>query len=230
MADQTETVLAYPRWVRVMLWTVPPVLGAAAGLLVKYLAVAVAGAQRLPLPGWLRLAAEIPEPWLTGGAVLAGFLAGGWFSAAAHGDRVTIRVSPRRVSLRHGDEEATELPRAALSAVYFDRKDLVLLGRGHEELARQACDLDRTEVAAAFRRHGYPWCDRDPHAGAYRRWVPGLPELPPGGDALLRAREKALREGDRREAAQFRQELARLGVAVRDEEKHQFWRRHEVAR
>lgn len=211
-----------------MLWTVPPSLGAVAGLLVKLLIVS--GPEWLPLPGWVRMVERIAEPWLTGGAVVAGLAAGLAFSLAAHNERVTIRVSPLRVSLARGDQEPTELSRAALSAVFFDRKELVLLGRDGEELARRECDLDREPVAAAFRRHGYPWCDEDPYADAYRRWVPGLPELPPGADALLRAREKALKDGDRKEAAQLRQELTRLGLIVRDQEKRQFWRQHQVSR
>lgn len=224
MNEQDETVLTYPRWVLAGLWTVPPLLGAAAGALIRWVVVSDVG--WLPLPGWVLLINRVPEPWLAIGLTVAGLVAGLAVSAAIHEDRVTIRLSPRRVKLAHGDEEPTELARTALSAVYFDRDELVLLGRDGEELARQACDLDREAVVAAFRRHGYPWYDQDPHANEYRRWVPGLPELPAGADALLRARKKALQEQDRDEAAQLRQELARRGLAVRDDEQRQFWRRH----
>nr|WP_258545163.1 hypothetical protein [Micromonospora provocatoris] len=63
-----------------------------------------------------------------------------------------------------------------------------------------------------------------PHRDAYRRWVEGLPGLPPGADALLRARQRALDGGHDGEARELHGELARLGVVVRDEGKRQYWR------
>ncbi|MFC0098495.1 hypothetical protein ACFFKH_13285 [Micromonospora marina] len=52
----------------------------------------------------------------------------------------------------------------------------------------------------------------------------GLPGLPPGADALLRARQRALDGGHDAETRELHGELARLGVVVRDEGKRQYWR------
>ena len=49
--------------------------------------------------------------------------------------------------------------------------------------------------------------------------------MPSGADALLVARQRVLEKGDRRDVAELRVELARLGVAVRDEGRRQYWRR-----
>jgi hypothetical protein len=65
--------------------------------------------------------------------------------------------------------------------------------------------------------------------GEYRRWVPDTPDLPIGADALLKARQRALDSDQGGDVAELRDELARLGVVVRDEAKRQYWRRHSGA-
>jgi hypothetical protein len=65
----------------------------------------------------------------------------------------------------------------------------------------------------------------DPRKDEYRRWVEDLPDLPAGANAILKARARALDRGDKEDAAQLRQELGKLGIVVREESKHRFWRR-----
>ena len=50
------------------------------------------------------------------------------------------------------------------------------------------------------------------------------PDLPQAADAFLRARARALRDDKKDDAAELRDELAKLGVVVRDEKKKQYWR------
>lgn len=109
--------------------------------------------------------------------------------------------------------------------MFLDGKQLVLLGKSTEELARQGGDLDTKGIRAAFVAHGYPWRDDgDPHKNDYRRWVAGLPDLPAGADALFQARQRALDKGDHEDMAQLRKQLGRMGIVVRDEKKRQHWR------
>jgi hypothetical protein len=54
--------------------------------------------------------------------------------------------------------------------------------------------------------------------------VEDTPGLPGGANALFKARERALRSGDRDDAAELRDDLARLDVVVREERHRQFWR------
>jgi hypothetical protein len=83
------------------------------------------------------------------------------------------------------------------------------------------------QIPAAFRTHGYPWSDEgDPHRDEFRRWVKDDPELSPAVNAVLRARSKAFNLGDKGKAdvRELRDEVAKLGYVVRDEEKRQYWR------
>ncbi|RGC69765.1 hypothetical protein C5N14_05005 [Micromonospora sp. MW-13] len=206
-----------------VMWGGFPLLGAGAGWLLTAVAGPVAGLPWAPAQGWFELLARLPEPRATIGALALGALAGLVVAGIGTRERLLVEVYADRVRLRHDGRER-EVSRRAVRVVFVDRRDLVLLGDAEEELARERGDLSAGRLAAAFRAHGWPWADADPHRDAYRRWVDGLPGLPVGADALLRARQRAVDRGRRAEADDLRRELARLGVVVRDEEKRQYWR------
>ncbi|BCJ30803.1 YqeB family protein [Actinocatenispora sera] len=208
---------------RILLAVGLPVLTVAVAEAVNLLAPAIAGLPWAPLQGPFRLVARLPEPYTTVGAVVLGVVVGLILALVAAAEEVSVRVSDTTVTITR-DEAVRSVPRAQVGAVFLADDDLVLLGVGTEELARQAVDLDATALRAAFDRHGYPWQpDGDPHAEEYRRWVPGLPELPAAADALLGARAEALSK-DANDAAQLRTELAALGVVVSDRDGRQHYR------
>ncbi len=93
-------------------------------------------------------------------------------------------------------------------------------------MAREPWDLRVEPMSEAFRRHGYTWLEADPHRADFREWTPGEPELSAPANAVLRARQ-IVREkiGDGDAVRELRDELAKLGVVVRDADKAQFWRR-----
>jgi hypothetical protein len=177
-----------------------------------------------PFQGPFKLVASIPEPQATIGALVVGAVAGLVLALLAAMERLTVTVSDDQVAVARG-ESTREIKRASLGAVFRDGKQLVLLGRATDELAREACDLDDGQLANAFLIHGYPWVNGDPHKDEYRRWVEDTPDLPVGANALFKARAKALDKGDADDAAQLRAELAKLGIVVREEKKRQYWRR-----
>jgi hypothetical protein len=226
-----ETVVAERVWVRVLMWTGLSLLGAGAGWLLKSVAGWVASLPWAPLQGPFELAdqliASFGEPQATIGALAIGTVAGLVLAFFAEQESLTVAVSHGQVSMKRG-EFARRIERASVNAVFLDGKQLVLLGREAEELAREASDLDAERIQAAFLAHGYPWrADGDPYKDEYRLWVEDTPDLPAGADALLKARARALGRGDdgREDAAELRAELARLGVVVREEKKRQYWRR-----
>ncbi|MFD0385461.1 hypothetical protein ACFQ2B_33740 [Streptomyces stramineus] len=138
---------------------------------------------------------------------------------------MAVRVSDERVVLtRKGRDQ--QFPRDAVGTAFRDGKRLVLLGRDGAELAREECDLNARRMADAFTKHGYAWADGDPHRGEFRRWVRDAPGLPEGANAVLKARQRLLEKhgssGD--EVRELRDDLARLGVVVRDEKRRQYWR------
>lgn len=205
----------------VLVYAVCVLAGAGVGWLVGFLAHWLVTLPWAPLQGPARLLASIPGPWLPVVGAVAGLVVG----LVAQHEELVVRLSDEGVVLtRKGRDQ--EFAHDAIATACRDGKYLVLLGHDGGELAREECDLDAGRVAEAFTEHGYAWADTDPHQGEFRRWVPDTPELPAAANAFLKARQTALEkkgpsDGDVRE---LREELARLGVIVRDEKRRQYWR------
>ncbi|MFC5217430.1 hypothetical protein [Streptomyces coerulescens] len=177
-----------------------------------------------PLQGPAELLASVPEPWQSVGSVGVGAVLGLVVGVIAVHEALSVRVSADRVVLGIRDS-SQEFRREEIALVVRDGKQLVLLGPDGMEIAREECGLPWPRLAEAFAAHGYRWADEDPHRRDFRRWVPGMPGLPEGADALLRARAAA-REKDEGadDARELRGELLRLGVVERDEKKRQYLR------
>ncbi|MCG5442303.1 hypothetical protein NIE79_006551 [Micromonospora sp. NIE79] len=206
-----------------VLWGGFPLLGAGAGWL---LSAATGWLTRLPwvpfsdLIEWLD---RLPEPQATAGTIAVGVIAGLVIAGIGTAERLIVTVDGAQVQLRRSDENRT-IARVDTRVAFLADKHLVLLDADGAELVRESTDLPAAQLAAAFREHGWGWADDDPHQSAYRLWVPGLPGLPAGADALLRARERAIQRDRRDDARELRRELGQIGVVLRDESKRQYWR------
>lgn len=215
------TVLRRPTSSTVCMHVAFMLMGTGVGWLVGFLADWLVTLPWAPLQGPAELVASIPAPWLPAAGSVAGLALG----LVAQYEQLVIRLSDDRVVLtRKGRTQ--DFPRDAIAAVFRDGTRLVLLGHDGGELTRQECDLDVGRVADAFTEHGHMWADADPHKDQFRRWVPGAPGLPEGANALLEARQESLeKKGSSDDDLQeLREELARLGVVVRDEKRRQYWR------
>ncbi|MCK7624207.1 hypothetical protein MUU72_14050 [Streptomyces sp. RS10V-4] len=221
-ADET-TVLAEPVSGQVLVCVVLGLLGAGLGWLAEVVANWLVTLPWAPLQGPAKLLTSIPRPGLTIGLVALGAVAGvvaGWLIAL---HELKVEVSARRVVLgRKG--ETREIPGEEITLAFRDGKELVLLGRKTEELAREECDHKPARLAEAFTAHGYAWADEDPHKEEFRLWVPDSPELPAQAHAVLKARAETLRKPGGDEPRELRDELRRLGIVVRDADKRQYWR------
>ncbi|UQA97399.1 YqeB family protein [Streptomyces halobius] len=215
------TVLREPVWRTVCVYLTLALAGAGIGWLVGLLADWLVTLPWAPLQGPAELLASIPAPWLP----VAGSVAGLVLGLVAQHEQLVIRLSDDRVELICKGREQ-EFSHDAVATAFRDGKRLVLIGHDGGELTRQECDLDAGRVADAFAEHGHPWADADPYEDEFRRWVPESPGLPEGANALLKARQKALeKEGPSDDDVRdLREELARLGVVVKDEKRRQFWR------
>lgn len=209
---------------RTLVWLGLPPLGAGVGWLLQAIADWVAGLPAAPFQGPFELVASLPQPHAAIGGLAVGGGAGLVLAFLIHIDGLTVGVEGDRIRLKRGDVDR-EFRRESVRAVFVADGHLVLLGPDSGELAREKCDLDTNRLAAALSAHGFPWRDGDPYEHEYRRWVEDLPDLPASANALLKARARALQKGDSDDAAQLREELARLNVVVRDRNKRQFWRR-----
>ncbi len=208
----------------VLFWGGFPAVGAAAGWGLAAASGWLAGQGWVPVQWLFELATRLPDPYATAGGVALGAFAGLVLGGVANAERLVVSVDRERVRLRRPGAPGGELARRDVRAVFVDGKRLVLLGADGGELAGEKSDLPAGRLAAAFRSQGWPWTDGDPHRDAYRIWVPGLPGLPPGADALLTARQRALDRDRDGEARELRAELARSGVVVRDGDRRQYWR------
>ncbi|MFC8145470.1 hypothetical protein ACFUKV_27550 [Streptomyces paradoxus] len=198
--------------------------GAVGGALLPLLARWLLTLPWAPLEGPAELLTSVPEPALTLGTIAVGVLGGLLLGFTAVHESLSVRVCDTHVTLavRDGSQEFT---REESSVFFRDGKQLVLLGPDSLELAREHCGLNWQRLADALAEHGYEWAEEDPYRAEFRRWVPGTPGLLPGADALLRARAQARKhDDDAQDARELRDELLRLGVVVRDEEKRQYWR------
>jgi hypothetical protein len=179
---------------RVLIWVGFPLVGASVGWLLKALAGWVAALPWAPFQGPLRLVDSVSEPYATLGSLGIGLVAGLALAVLAERDYVRVTVGHDQVTIaREGSSRS--LPRESISVMFFDGKQLVLLGGATEELVRQGGDLDVKRLPPAFRAHGYPWlADGDPHRGEYRRWVPDTPRPACRGQHNLRGARACARQ------------------------------------
>ncbi|MFC3520771.1 hypothetical protein ACFPZ0_04650 [Streptomonospora nanhaiensis] len=210
---------------RLLMWGLLPVVGGALGALLKPLSDWALSLPWFPFEGPMRLVTSIPDTPATIGGTVVGVIAGLVLAMIGEHEAGTVAVTDEEVTVTANGRTRTA-PRERVSAVFKDGKRLVLLDPRGGELASGVVDLKPHRLAQAFRAHGYPWRgDGDPHAGDFRRWVPGLPELPAGAHALLAARAKALEKDQSSDAEDLREELSTLGVVVRDDRNRQYFRR-----
>jgi hypothetical protein len=220
-----ERVVAEPGWVGLLIWVLFPLVGAGV----------IAGINALT--GWLvklpwapvkipaKFVDELPEPAATLGAVTIGAVAGLIVAVIAIHEQLTVTVSADRVTLARGDGTVRTVDGTAVDLVFCDGKQLVLLDAAGAEVARESSDLKAELLRDAFEAQGYRWVAEDPHRAEYRLWVAPIGELPDGVNVLLAARDKALKDDKTSYAARIREELLQLNFVVRDEKKHQYWRR-----
>jgi hypothetical protein len=216
-----ETIVATPLWARAAAWTGLPAAGAGLGWVLHQLPGWLLRIPFVPMRGPLRLVDRLSEPEATIGALLLGTIAGLILAGLADRESLTVRLSGTEVTLTRPGTTRT-VPRSAVAVAYRDGDQLVLLGRTGRELAREPSHLSAGRLAPAF---GPAWSAQDPYAGAYRRWVPDLPDVPAEAAAIFAARQQALDRGDEDDARELRDELGRLGFVVRDQKKRQHFRR-----
>jgi cysteinyl-tRNA synthetase len=160
---------------------------------------------------------------------IAGVVAGILLASAALEDTLKVSVTDTEVQFQK-NKRTRRVPREQIRVAFLDGNDIVLQAADSRELARERHDQLKSEakrISAAFEAHGYPWsAEGDPYRNAFRRWVEDHPEVPPAVNAVLRARSKAIALGDKgkADARELRDEVAKLGYVIRDENANQYWR------
>ncbi|MGP4111296.1 YqeB family protein [Streptomyces sp. 4N509B] len=220
--DATELGLSLAD--RVLLIVGGPLLGAVLGILLPPLAGWLLGLSWVPEHGLLRLVDSwdgVVAPALLG---LGGLLLGLVLAGLAIASTMRVTLTDEWIEIRRSDDRRT-IPRGEVDAVFVDGKKLVVLDRESRQLLRETSEADTATIARAFAAHGYPYVKRDPYEDIFRRWVPDTPELPGAVNALLKAREAALKKKAADDAAELHDEVQKLGFVVRDgKSARQYWR------
>lgn len=218
-----RTVVGEPAWLTPGLFIGLPLAGGAVGWVLTLIAEWYVGLPAAPMQGPVELLTNLSAVPRTAVAVGLGLAVGLVCALFVMSALLTVTVDRRGIATERGDDEQ-RAEAADIASVFVERKRMAVLGHRGEELIAVEFDLDRGKLRAAVERHGYRWLDEDPFAGAYRRWVPDAEELPAGANSVLKARQGALKDSKGDDAAEFRTELAKLGVVVRDEDEKQYWR------
>lgn len=223
------TVVADAPWVAPAVLIGLPLVGAALGWGLVLIAEWITGLSWFPFQGLFELLTDLPRAVQLIGGLALGFAAGLVLGLWVVSELLTVTVGRESLRFKRGDDEQ-EVARGDVASVFLDGKRLVVLGHRRQELAQVEFDLDREQLVAALRRHGYAWQEGgDPYGGEFKRWVPGADGLPRGADALLKARERALEKSNEGDLRELREELAGLDVVVRDRDKKQYWRLSDPA-
>jgi hypothetical protein len=170
-----------------------------------------------------RIAGAIDRPWEVAVNLAIWLAVGAGLAVGAAREAARVTLTPTEVRVDRGGR-SERIARSDVAAVFLDGKRLVVLDRESRQVAREPHQARGPVLADAFRAYGYPWQDADPYAALFRRWVPDLPDVPPAVNAVLAAREIALRKKAGTEARELRDAVEKLGFVVRDEGVQQYWR------
>ena len=201
-----------------------PVLGLLVGAALPMIARWALDLSRgLPFRPVFRVVGAVDRPWEIAVNLTIWLVVGVAVAYTALGETVRLTVTDDTLRIEQRDRDET-IGRADVADVFLDGDRIVVLDHRSLALARDPNPTGRDRVAAAFRAHGYPWRERDPFAGSYRPWQPDSRDLPAPVNAVLAAREVALRKKARTEVRGLSEALHELGYTTRDEGARQFWR------
>ncbi|GAA1704917.1 hypothetical protein GCM10009745_60550 [Kribbella yunnanensis] len=224
-----KTVIGHSLADKLILYGGLPLVGVVLGFFLPRIADWAVGLRWVPWRRLLEVLATWDALWVGVGGMVAGLLGGLLLGAMALADTLKVTITNESVEFLKNDKTVT-VPRNKVTTAFLDGKEIVLLDSTTRELAREKHDQLKGEahkIPQAFRTHGYPWTDSgDPYEDRFRRWVEDEPELPPGANAVLKARAKGFDDGDKGKAdlRELRDEVAKLGYTVKDKDKKQYWR------
>ena len=218
-----QTVLRLSRRDLLLLLVGGPLLGAVLGVVLPPLADWMVELRWVPMRGPFELLSSLDGGLTLLWCALAGLLLGLGLATLAVLSCLKVTVSAASVRAEK-DDNVRVIAREDIDAVFLDGKRLVILDQASRQLLCETIEARPEDVARAFTAHGYPWTATDPFAELYRRWVPDTPDLPAAANAVLKARENALKKKAADDAAELRDEVQKLGFVVRDDAAKQYWR------
>ncbi|KGL41158.1 DUF308 domain-containing protein [Listeria sp. SHR_NRA_18] len=224
MHENKRTILSFSTFDKLLICLVPPIIGLILGFFIPDIAKWAVSLPWIPLKGPFELIVSIRETWIIFVTTGFGIVAGIWLSIMAFHESLMMDIGDGDVKLTISGVESI-FPKARISMVFLDKKQLVLLDLENREMYREKQEMKAGKVERAFTEHGYSWQSVDPFQAEFKRWVAQTPELETGENALFAAREKALEKSDEKDARELRREIWNVGISVKEDGKKQYWRR-----
>lgn len=196
------------------------------GLVGWFIPVIASWILKLPIVPWekiVTLIATLDSIWVSILAALVGVVLGIWLAFLIFAENLEVTLSYDDLQVKYG-ERTDIIHKNDISAIYMEKKQLIILGKTGNELFRGVLEDNKEKARDAFYRYRFPWFEDDPYKEHYERWVMGHPDFPEKINALLHAREHALKEDDEKDAKQLRQDLAKLGAVIKDDNHVQYVR------
>ncbi|GGE61404.1 50S ribosomal protein L29 [Priestia taiwanensis] len=232
-----QTVLGLNKSEKTLITTLPAIIGGVLGWFAPAIANWVLTLPIVPMEGLLETITSFHHLWVSIIGTILGIAAGSALTLFIFHESLEVTVSSSNVQLKFKDNVKT-IEKNDISTIYIhmldkkqrqenlylENKHLVILGNTGNELYREIIDVKQEAAREVFERYEYPWAEEDPFADAYERWVPAHPDFPEKINVLLSAREKALKKDKRDEAKYLREDLAKLGVVIKDQRKGQYVR------
>lgn len=223
-SSPTPTRVSPPLSFHVVLWVAVPLLGALVGWLLAFALDWIVSLSWAPFQGPLTLVDELTGAWTMLALIAVGVVTGVAVAVISYREVTIVTVDTGTVTITRNDK-AIHVAGTDVAAVFVEKDHLVIQDRSGRILARAPIsDLPADKLEAAFATHTYSWMSADPFETAFARWVPDAPFLPSGANAIFVARQKALEKGDKGDQEDFRLELQKVGIIVRDDNQRQYWR------
>ena len=221
----TTTKLGHPRADLAVLLGGLPLLGAGLGLALPALARQLVKLPVMPAEKLVEFAGSLGAAWHLLVLAVLGAALGAGAGVIGLSESLVLTLDDTRLRSEGGGGDGEEsLRREDVGAVFADGKELVVLAGDSRQLLRGEHAAPARKLAEAFRAHGWPWHESDPYADLWQRWIPRAPAAPAELDAILAARKEALKRKAKDDVRELSQSADRLGYALRDEGKDQFWR------
>ncbi|MYL43552.1 YqeB family protein [Virgibacillus salexigens] len=221
--NHDKTIIGLKRMEKAIVIILPILSGAILGWYIPVLADWVLTLPIVPLEDFISLIASLNHFWVSIVSLILGIIAAIVFIIIVFNETLKVEVSDRMVELIIGEKQ-DKFEKQQISAIYVEGKQLVILGLSSEEKYREVVESKFDYVKEVFLAYGYPFRNEDPYINYYQRWELGNGDLPSDVNSILYARSRALREDQKKEAKRLREDLAQLGVVIRDEQNSQFIR------
>lgn len=155
--------------------------------------------------------------------IIIGIVGGIYLGKILLRESPTVSISDYSIAIDN-DLESLTFARNEIQEIYYDKDELIIIGTTDHELLRESYDIKEEKLKNTFKNHNYPFSLNDPYKTYFKQWSSSTDELSIAANALMKARELAIKNKEEDEVIGIRNELSKLGVIVKDDDTKQYWR------